>query len=229
MERPDTLATAAGPLTIQPVDHASLVLAHRDVVLYLDPVGGAPRYKGLAPPTAIAITHQHGDHFDTATLEELVGTRRVPMIVSAGVLAKLPVRLRDEARALAYGESATLDGVGVRAVAAYNTTPGRERYHPKGLGNGYVFDFAGTRVYVAGDTEPTPDMLGLTNIDVAFLPMNLPYTMVAEQAAEAVKAFRPGIVYPFHYSEGPEPEKFAGLMSGFAGIEVRLRNWYPEA
>jgi L-ascorbate metabolism protein UlaG (beta-lactamase superfamily) len=228
MEKPDTVTTKGGPLEIQPVDHASLVLSHGAQVIYVDPVGGAARYAGLKRPSAILITHEHGDHFDTATLEELVGTKSVPMVVSRGVLEKLPAALKAQSKALGYGDRETLNGVPVRVVEAYNTTADRLRYHPQGLGNGYVLTFSETRVYVAGDTEPTADMLGLTGIDVAFLPMNLPYTMVAEQAAEAAKAFKPKVVYPFHYTRGPEPEKFAGLMQGFPDVEVRLRDWYPE-
>lgn len=227
MEKPDTIDTASGPLTIQPVDHASLVLSHSGEVVYVDPVGGAARYASLARPTAILVTHEHGDHFDTATLEELVGTDPVPMVVARGVMAKLTGHLAANARAVGYGDTIELGGLPVRVIEAYNTTPERLKYHPKGLGNGYVISFGGTQIYVAGDTEPNPDMLALRDIDVAFLPMNLPYTMVAAQAAEAVKIFRPRIVYPFHYTRGPEPRTFASLMEEVEGVEVRLRDWYP--
>jgi L-ascorbate metabolism protein UlaG (beta-lactamase superfamily) len=228
MERPDAIATSAGPLTVQPVDHASLVLSWGSEVIYVDPVGGAMRYASLAKPTAILITHEHGDHFDTATLEELVGTSPVPLLVSQGVYEKLGPGLKAQSKAIGYGERGSLKGVPVRVVEAYNTTADRLRYHPKGLGNGYVLSFADIDVYIAGDTEPNPDMLGLTGIGIAFLPMNLPYTMVAEQAAEAARTFKPRIVYPFHYTKGPEPKKFAGLMQDVDGVEVRLRNWYPD-
>jgi len=228
MEKPDTIPTSAGPLTVQPVDHASLVLSWGSEVIYVDPVGGAARYASLPRPTAILITHEHGDHFDTATLEELVGTSKIPLLVSQGVHDKLGPGLKPESRAIGYGESTSLKSVPVRVVEAYNTSADRQRYHPKGLGNGYVLSFADIDVYVAGDTEPTPEMLGLKGIGVALLPMNMPYTMVAEQAAEAVRAFKPRIVYPFHYTKGPEPEKFAGLLQDVAGVEVRLRNWYPD-
>ena len=228
MEKPDTIATASGPLVVQPVAHASLVLLQGGEVVYVDPVGGAARYKGLPPPTAVLITHEHGDHFDTATLEELVGGRDVPLVVARGVFERLSAGLRSNATAVGYGDRASLNGLPVRAVEAYNTTDERLQFHPKGLGNGYVVGFAGTDVYVAGDTEPTPAMIGLEGIAVAFLPMNLPYTMVAEQAAEAARAFRPGIVYPFHYTRGPEPARFAKLMEGVSGVEVRRRNWYPD-
>jgi L-ascorbate metabolism protein UlaG (beta-lactamase superfamily) len=228
MEAPDRISTAEGEVIIQPVDHASLVLSHGAHVIYVDPVGGAGRYHGLAEPSAILVTHEHGDHFDTATLEELVGNRAVPMLVSHGVFAKLEDKLKALASPIGYGETKTLSGLPVRAVEAYNTTPERLKYHPVGLGNGYVLSLGGLNIYAAGDTEPNPDMLGLSSIDVAFLPMNLPYTMIGEQAAAAVKIFRPRIVYPFHYTRGPEPQTFAGLLEGVEGVEVRLRNWYPN-
>jgi L-ascorbate metabolism protein UlaG (beta-lactamase superfamily) len=228
VEKPDTIETAAGPLVVQPVDHASLVLSCGGETIYVDPVGGAARYHGLPAATGILVTHEHGDHFDTATLEELVGTREVPLIVSRGVYGKLYGHLKDQAQALTYGESTTLRGLPLRVVEAFNTSEDRQRFHPKGLGNGYVLTFGDIAVYVAGDTEPTPGMLALRDIGVAFLPMNLPYTMVAEQAAEAVRTFRPRIVYPFHYTKGPEPERFAGLVEDLPDVEVRLRNWYPE-
>ncbi len=228
MEKPDRIPTVGGPLEIQPVDHASMVLRHGAQTIYVDPVGGAARYAGLARPSAILVTHHHGDHLDTATLEGLVGTKAVPMLVSAGVLERLPAALKAQSRAVGYGDRTDLNGVPVRVIEAYNTSEDRLRFHPKGLGNGYLLRFSDVWVYISGDTEPNPDMLGLTGVDVAFLPMNLPYTMVAEQAADAVRTFRPKIVYPFHYTRGPEPEKFAGLMDGEAGIEVRLRDWYPD-
>jgi L-ascorbate metabolism protein UlaG (beta-lactamase superfamily) len=166
MEKPDTVATKGGPLEIQPVDHASLVLTHGAQVIYVDPVGGAARYEGLKRPSAILLTHEHSDHFDTATLEELVGTKTVPMVVSKSIYEKLPAALKAHSKAVGYGDHDSLNGVPVRVVEAYNTTEERLRYHPRGLGNGYVLTFSDVRVYIAGDTEPNPDMLGLTGIDV---------------------------------------------------------------
>ena len=125
--------------------------------------------------------------------------------------------------ALKNGESGTLNGIALEAVAAYNTTPDRQKYHPQGVGNGYVLTFGDKRIYVAGDTEPTPEMLALTNIAVAFLPMNLPYTMSAEQFAEAVTTFKPAITYPYHY-QGGDP---SGLQAAVGDAsEIRLRDWY---
>lgn len=111
------------------------------------------------------------------------------------------------------------------AVPAYNTTPDRLKYHPKGVGNGYVISFGDKKIYIAGDTEDIPEMRALTGIEVAFLPMNLPYTMTEEQAASAVEAFRPRIVYPYHY-KGSDPKKFAALVGDAA--QVRLLDWYAS-
>jgi len=121
------------------------------------------------------------------------------------------------------GDTGTVDRLPVTAVAAYNLSADKQRYHPKGRGNGYVLSFGDKKIYIAGDTENTPEMAALTGIDVAFLPMNQPYTMTPEQAAEAVKAFKPKVVYPYHY-KGTDPQKFADLVGSAA--EVRLRDWY---
>lgn len=217
----DTVATANGDITIHPVDHASLLLGFGSAVIYVDPVGGAARYEGLPAPTAILITHGHGDHFDVPTLEAIAGS--APILTSQEVFDKLPEALKANAKAIANGGEDSLDGIAVRAIAAHNITEDRMRYHPVGVGNGYVLGFADKQVYVAGDTEPTDDMLGLTEIEVAFLPMNLPYTMTPEQAAEAINVFKPKIVYPYHYGESD-----LSVLEGAVGpdTEVRLRDWY---
>ena len=220
----DTIATADGDVTIHPVNHASLVLGWKDQALYFDPVGGAALYEGLPPPTAIFITHGHPDHFDVPTLEAIAGDT-APLLVTTQVLEKLPNALKARAKAIENGATTDFAGVPVAAIAAYNTTPDREQYHPRGVGNGYVLTFGDKKIYVAGDTEDTPEMRALTGIDVAFLPMNLPYTMTVEQAADAVKAFKPKIVYPYHY-QGSDTQKFKELVGDAA--EVRLVDWYAK-
>lgn len=219
----DTVTTAEGDITIHPIEHASLVLGFGEAVIYVDPVGGAALYRGLPPPTAILVTHGHGDHFDVATLQAIAGT--APILTSQEVFDNLPDGLKTNASAIANGEQTSLDGISVRAVAAHNITEERMQYHPVGVGNGYVLTLGGKQVYVAGDTEPTDDMLGLTDIDVAFLPMNLPYTMTPEQAVEAINTFRPAIVYPYHYGDSD-----LSVLETDIGdhTELRLRNWYPN-
>lgn len=219
----DTVSTEDGDITIHPVDHASLVLGYGDEVIYVDPVGGAALYEGLPSPTAILITHGHGDHFDVPTLEAIAGD--APILTNQDVFDQLPDGLKGNASAIANGEETSLNGIPIRAVAAHNTTEERMQYHPVGVGNGYVIELGGKRVYVAGDTEPTEEMLALTDIAVAFLPMNLPYTMTPEQAAEAINTFEPQIVYPYHYGDSDLSVLEAQVGSQ---TEVRLRDWYPN-
>ncbi|OYW97292.1 MAG: hypothetical protein B7Z15_23365, partial [Rhizobiales bacterium 32-66-8] len=193
----DRIATADGDIVVHPVDHASLVLGFGDAVIYVDPVGGAARYAGLPPPTAILVTHGHGDHFDLPTLEAIAGT--APILTSQDVFDQLPEALKANATAVANGGSGEINGIAVAVTTAHNVTADRMNYHPVGVGNGYLITLGDKVVYVAGDTEPTPEMLALTGIAVAFLPMNLPYTMTPEQAAEAINTSKPAIVYPYHY------------------------------
>ena len=219
----DSVPTADGDIIIHPVDHASLLLGFGDAVIYVDPVGGAARYEGLPPPTAILVTHGHGDHFDAPTLEAIAGS--APILTSQEVFDKLPEGLKANAKAIANGGEDSLNGIAVRAIAAHNVTEDRMRYHPVGVGNGYVLTLGDKLVYVAGDTEPTDDMLALTDIEVAFLPMNLPYTMTPDQAAEAINTFKPRIAYPYHYGESD-----LSVLETAVGpdTEIRLRQWYPN-
>lgn len=221
MPMADTLPTSAGDLVIHPVDHASLVLEFGGKAFYVDPVGGATRYASLPAPSAILITHGHGDHFDIPTLEAIAGD--APLVTNGDVLSKLPDALKANAMAMVNGDNGTILDIPIRAIAAHNTTEDRMRYHPIGVGNGYVLSFGDAQVYVAGDTEPTDDMLGLTDIAVAFLPMNLPYTMTPEQAVAAINTFKPGIVYPYHYGQSDLSPLETDVDSA---VEVRLRNWY---
>lgn len=219
----ETITTSEGDLVIHPVEHASLVLEWGGKVIYVDPVGGAALYEGLPSPSAILITHGHGDHFDVPTLEAIAGS--APLLTNADVFGKLPEGPKANAKSIANGEEGELDGIKVKAIAAHNTTEDRMRYHPVGVGNGYVLTLGDKQVYIAGDTEPTEDMLGLTDIALAFLPMNLPYTMTPEQAVEAINAFKPGIIYPYHYGDSDLSVLEAGVGEH---TEVRLRDWYPN-
>ena len=219
----DAIPTADGDITVHPVDHASLVLGFGDAVIYVDPVGGAARYEGLPAPTAILITHEHGDHYDAPTLEAIAGN--APLIVNPAVYDMLPDTLKANATAMANGDAGEVAGLPIEAVPAHNTTADRMQYHPEGRDNGYVLTLGDKRVYIAGDTEPTEEMLALTDIAVAFLPMNLPYTMTPEQAAEAINTFKPAIVYPYHYGDSD----LSPLDSVGGHTEVRLREWYPNS
>jgi len=223
---PDEIETDHGNVVIQPVNHASVVLTYQSNIIYVDPVGGGKRYMPFNRPTAILVTHAHSDHFDVPTLEALAPSAKV-IIAPQIVLDGLPDDLKAKAKLMKNGDDGDVNGLKLSAVPAYNTTPDRLKYHPKGVGNGYVLTLGDAKVYVAGDTEDIPEMRALTGIGIAFLPMNLPYTMSGEQAASAVKQFKPLMVYPYHYGKnGEEPVKFAAAMKGVNGVRIRQRDWY---
>ncbi|WP_237168310.1 MBL fold metallo-hydrolase [Paracoccus shandongensis] len=214
-----------GQVVFHPVDHASMVIETPGGVIYVDPVGGADLYRGMPQPSLILITHEHGDHFDLPTLQALPP---VAIIANPAVHGMLPADLQGRATAMANGDQAQAIGMGIEAVPAYNTSPDRLQYHPQGRDNGYVLTIGGKRFYIAGDTEDTPEMRALEGIEVAFLPMNLPYTMTVRQAADAVAAFKPASVFPYHH-RGSDLGEFARLVEGSgAGSLVVLANWYPR-
>jgi L-ascorbate metabolism protein UlaG (beta-lactamase superfamily) len=220
----DRVATKDGDLVIHPINHATLALGWKKLTIYVDPVGGAKRFAELPKPDLILLTDIHGDHLNAETLKA-VATDKTHLVAPAAVSEQLPADLRSHTVVLANGETKSLLGLTIEAVPMYNTTPERAKYHTKGRGNGYVLTFADKRVYLSGDTEDIPEMRALKNIDVAFVCMNLPYTMTPEQAASAVREFRPKFVYPYH-SRGSDVENFKKLVSDDVGVEVRLRDWY---
>ena len=217
----DHIATNRGDLVVHPVNHASLLLGWNGKTVYVDPVGGAAPYAGLPKPDLIVITDIHGDHMHPETLAAIGGS--APIIAPAAVRDALPEALKGRVRVLANGQSATVGDIGFTAVPMYNITPDRLQFHAKGRGNGYVMTLGDKRVYIAGDTEAVDEMKALRNIDVAFVPMNLPYTMTPEQAAVGVKAFKPKIVYPYHFGQS-DVQAFARAVG--SDSEVRIRKWY---
>lgn len=219
----EIVASSGGDIGIHPVMHASLALSFGDQVFYIDPAENS--FDGLPAPTAIFITHAHGDHYNEANLVALAGDS-VPVYANPDVAGKVPEALKARTTALANGESATVNGIAVDAIPAYNITADRLQYHPQGVGNGYIFTFADKKIYVAGDTEDVPEMRALTGIAAAFLPMNLPYTMDVAAAADAVKAFKPAIVYPYHYGDS-DTAAFAAAVGDAS--EVRMIGFYPAA
>ena len=221
----EVLTTSDGPVRFHPINHASFLLRWQERVIYVDPVGGAPRYAGLPRANLILYTHAHGDHYDPATLA-LVAQDQTTIIAPAVVAEKLPAAWRSRALVLTNGQTQVVQGLTIEAVPAYNLTPARLTYHPRGQGNGYVLTIGGQRFYISGDTEDIPEMLALKKIEVAWVCMNLPYTMDAAQAARAVLRFRPRIVYPYH-SRGSDLALFKKTIGADSGIEVRERDWYP--
>ncbi len=215
----DTLPTAGGDLVITCIGHGTLMFEWGGKVLHVDPVGSFADYNALPKADLILVTHEHGDHLDLKAVGLLSkeGTR---FVGNAAAVEKVA-----GGTAMKNGQTLDLLGFRVEAVPAYNIvhmrSPGNP-YHPKGRGNGYILTFAEKRVYVAGDTENTPEMKALQAIDVAFLPMNLPYTMTPEMVADAVLAFKPKIVYPYHYGD-TNPTRLTDLLKDTAEVEVRIR------
>jgi len=225
----DQIATSNGNLTIHPVHHAGVVFTWNGKRIVADPTtfppgpnSGAADFRGANPPDLILITHEHGDHFSVPTLTDLAGPNTI-IVAPQSVYGMLPAALQAKTKVMKNGDKATYAGVPIEAVVEYNITPDRLMFHPKGRDNGYVLSLGGKRIYLAGDTEETPELKNLPNIDVAFIPMNLPYTMTVDAAAAWVKDFKPKIVYPYHYGES-DVNKFAMLVGNAS--EVRLRKWY---
>jgi L-ascorbate metabolism protein UlaG (beta-lactamase superfamily) len=235
----DPAATAAATggeddLRVHPIEHATFVLEGAGHTLAFDPTGGAERFADTPAPDLILITDTHGDHMDWETVTALAGDAAeivAPRAVvdEAGAAGEA---LADRITVLANGETATVAGVEVEAIPMYNLTEGRLDRHPEGRGNGYVVTLGGERIYVSGDTEDVPEMRALSDIDRAFVCMNLPYTMTVEQAADAVLDFAPDVVYPYHYrGQGglSDTGRFAELVSENPEIEVRQLDWYPAS
>jgi L-ascorbate metabolism protein UlaG (beta-lactamase superfamily) len=221
----DSYKTDGGEILVSPLSHASFVMSVPGLVIYNDPVGGKVLYDGQPPAGLILITHEHGDHFDPETLSAVIGAE-TRLLVNPAVLEKLPADMKEKATAIGNGENTTVGGIAIEAISAYNTTEDRKKYHPQGRDNGYVLTVDGMRVYVAGDTEDIPEMRALKEIDIAFVPMNLPYTMDVDQASSAVAEFKPAVVYPYHYRDS-DPKAFeAKVQAAAPDVKVVQGAWY---
>ncbi len=217
--REDTIKTSAGDLVLTFVGHGTLMFRQGGKVIHVDPVSREADYSKLPKADLVLITHEHGDHLDPAAVAA-IRQESTRVIVSSSCAGRIP-----GAEVMKNGDVREEAGFRIEAVPAYNLVhvraPGQP-FHPKGAGNGYVITFGGKRVYVAGDTENTPEMKALRGIDVAFLPMNLPYTMTPEMVADAARAFRPRLLYPYHYGQ-TDPRQLVQLLTGEKDIEVRVR------
>ena len=215
----DIYKTSAGDLKITFIGHASLVLTFGDKVIHVDPITSEGNYKQLPQADLILITHDHYDHFDPAALKIL--KKDSTLIVGP---ASLQSRVQG-LKVMKNGDRLNLYGLEIEAVPAYNLVhkrPDGQPFHPRNTGNGYVITFGDKRVYIAGDTENIPEMKNLQNIDIAFLPMNLPYTMTPEMVAEAARWIKPRILYPYHYGD-TDTSRLVTLLKDNPEIEVRIR------
>jgi L-ascorbate metabolism protein UlaG (beta-lactamase superfamily) len=221
----DVFKSAGGVLRITFIGHASLLFqfkpAHQaaDLTIYVDPDGRLADFSQLPKADLILVTHQHYDHFDATAIETL--RQAATAIFVSPACLPLPAA----ARILKNGDRTRFKDVGIEAVPAYNIVnkrPDGLPFHPRGEGNGYVLDFPALRVYVAGDTENIPEMAALKDIAIAFLPMNLPYTMTPEMTAQAARIIMPRVLYPYHYS-ATDPQRLVTLLKDSAGMDVRIR------
>jgi L-ascorbate metabolism protein UlaG (beta-lactamase superfamily) len=218
-----TFDTSAGPVEITPVYHASLLIEAGGKNIYVDPAKPG-NFSGLPAADLILITDIHGDHMDPGIISSV--SKPGTQIIAPPAVVKTVTK----AAPISNGETKTWDGWTIEAIPMYNLKRGPSPgtlYHDKGRGNGYILTYGGKRFYFSGDTENIPEMRALKNIDVAFVCMNLPYTMPPEEAAEAVKAFHPRVVIPYHY-HGSDLSVFQKDLQG-TGIEVRLLDWYPKS
>ena len=227
----DEFTTSKGSLSVQPLNHATFVLTWQGLTIYNDPQGGQKTFEGIAAPDMILISDIHGDHFNAETLQA-IDTKKATLVVPQAVADKLSDDLKAKAVIIKNGETKELSGVSIMAIPMYNLPESADARHTKGRGNGYVLTFGDKKVYISGDTAGIPEMRNLKGIDIAFVCMNLPYTMDINEAADAVVAFKPKTVYPYHYrGQGgiSDTETFQKLVNDREkNIEVRLRNWYAQ-
>jgi L-ascorbate metabolism protein UlaG (beta-lactamase superfamily) len=215
----DTFPTSRGDLKITFIGHGTLMLEWAGKVIHVDPVSNLADFSSLPKADLILVTHEHGDHFDAKAIE-LLRKADTQVIITEKGAAKL-----ESGIVMKNGQTLTRQGIKIEAIPAYNIVHMRSQntpYHPKGDGNGYILNLGEKRIYIAGDTENTPEMKALQNIDIAFLPMNLPYTMTPEMVADAARAFKPKILYPYHFGS-TETAQLVSLLKNQSEIEVRIR------
>jgi L-ascorbate metabolism protein UlaG (beta-lactamase superfamily) len=209
----DALKTSGGDLKMTFIGHGTLMFEFAGKVIHIDPVSMYADYATLPKADLILVTHEHGDHWDVKAIQSLTKADTT-LIINQGLAKQL-----SSGTVMKNGDARTVLGIKIEAVPSYNS---EKQFHPKGNGNGYVITFADKRVFVAGDTENVPEIKALKNIDVTFLPMNLPFTMTPEQVADAAKAMQPKILYPYHFGN-TDTNALVNLLKDEKGIEVRIR------
>ncbi|MDR2727858.1 MAG: MBL fold metallo-hydrolase [Chitinispirillales bacterium] len=219
----EVIKTSKGDLEITCVGHGSLMFKFDGKVIHIDPFSKMGDYSAMPKADLVLITHEHSDHLDTNALK-LINKESAVYVMNAksGEIWK-----PESSIVMSNGQSIDIMGIKIEAVPAYNIKhkrPDGNPFHPKGEGNGYILTMGGKRIYAAGDTENIPEMKTLKNIDAAFLPMNLPYTMTPEMTADAAKGFKPKILFPYHYGE-TNTEEIKKLMKSEKNIEVKIRRF----
>lgn len=215
----DIIPTSQGDLTITFIGHGTLILTFQDKIIHIDPWSNLADYRHLPKADIILLTHEHTDHLDVKAIE-LIKKDDTVIVLTEDCLKKIKTGLL-----MKNGDTQVVKDIEIKAVPAYNIQHKRdngEPFHPKGIGNGYLLKFGNVTIYIAGDTENIPEMADLKNIDVAFLPMNLPYTMTPEMVAETAKIIKPKILYPYHYGN-TETKRIIELLREEKDIEVRIR------
>lgn len=224
---PDVFDSGKGDLTIYPVNHGSVAFTFDDKTIFADPFGGGELYAEFGAPDIIFITDIHGDHHDAETLAEL-DTENTTFVVPQAVADQMDEAYQDQLVVMDNNESEDVMELPVSAIPMYNLPGDESVRHPKGRGNGYIIDFGGKTVYLSGDTEDIPEMRELEDIDIAFICMNLPYTMDIRQASDAVIEFQPEVVYPYHH-RGQDIEEFKSIVDAAeVDVDVRLKDWYSN-
>jgi L-ascorbate metabolism protein UlaG (beta-lactamase superfamily) len=219
----DHLSTTNGDVVIQPRYHATFLMQWNGLTIYSDP-DTTTSYVGLPRADLILVTHEHSDHFDATAINTVKKTNTLIITTQAVYNQAAMMPHRSQTIVLTNGATTNVLGMEVEAIPAYNFPTGTV-YHAKGTCNSYVLTVGGKRIFISGDTQDVPEMRALTNIDVAFVCMNLPFTMTVDAAANAVREFQPRIVYPYHFSSS-DVNRFKQLVGTDLGIEVRLRKWY---
>lgn len=215
----DVIKTSAGDLEITFIGHGTLMFNLGGKVIHVDPWTQLADYSNMPKADLLLLTHEHRDHLDLKAIE-ILRTEKTDVVLTPTCLSQVK-----DGIVMNNGDVRIVKDLKIEAVPAYNIVHMRSKgvpFHPKGVGNGYVITFGDKRVYVAGDTENTPEMSVLTDIDIAFLPMNLPYTMTPEMVASATRAFKPKILYPYHYGE-TDTSKIVELLKDVKQTEVRIR------
>ncbi|MEO9884865.1 MAG: MBL fold metallo-hydrolase [Balneola sp.] len=223
----DIYKTNKGDLSVHPINHGTVAFNFDGKTVFVDPYGGADKFSEFNSPDIILITDIHGDHLNPETISGL-DTQNTTFVVPQAVADRMDESMKEQLVVIGNQESTSQMGMKITGVAMYNLPDDESSRHKKGRGNGYIIQFGDKKVYLSGDTEDIPEMRNLENIDIAFVCMNLPYTMDIYQAASAVIEFSPVVMYPYHH-RGQDIQRFKELLSvGNPEVDVVLKDWYPK-